>query len=182
MRGEATQVFGALALQQRRDATLLLPGTHSKWVTVAAGRITGLATHMTGEAYALLRQHSILARTLPADEPPLDAAAFEAGVLQARQPGGLLHHLFAVRTLALFERASPAQNASRLSGLLIGEELRARHAQAGLPTDQPVLLVGGAALAQRYAQALALWQVPSQVVDEQASWHGLAALAGTLRG
>jgi predicted NBD/HSP70 family sugar kinase len=41
-------------------------------------------------------------------------------------PGGLLHHLFSVRTLGLFDRAGGPALASRLSGLLIGEELRAQ--------------------------------------------------------
>ena len=56
-----------------------------------------------------------------------------ASVAQAATPGGLLHHLFAIRTLALFDRASGAALASRLSGLLIGEELRAQAAQ--LPAE-----------------------------------------------
>ena len=54
-RGEETQVFGALqalGLQQQPQVTLVLPGTHSKWVQVQRGQITGLATHMTGRPMA----------------------------------------------------------------------------------------------------------------------------------
>ena len=47
---------------------------------------------MTGECFALLRQQSILARSLPADEAaPWAPDAFDAGVARAQQPGGLLH-------------------------------------------------------------------------------------------
>jgi 2-dehydro-3-deoxygalactonokinase len=185
MRGEETQVIGALALQRRRDATLLLPGTHSKWVTAQDGRITALTTHLTGECFALLRQHSVLARTLAAEaDVAFVPEAFDAGVAQARQPGGLLHHLFSVRSLALFDRLDPQAGVSRLSGLLIGEELRAQSNTAtGLPRpgQPPLLLVGEPGLAMRYQRALGHWDVPVASGGDDATWHGLATLAGTLR-
>ena len=71
MRGEETQVFGALDLLGMTDGLFVLPGTHSKWVRVEGQRIESFSTFMTGEFYALLRQHSILARTLPADDGAL---------------------------------------------------------------------------------------------------------------
>jgi 2-dehydro-3-deoxygalactonokinase len=176
MRGEETQVFGALQALGLSDATLVLPGTHSKWVRAQGGRITGLATHMTGEVYALLRQHSILSRTLPADDTAWLPDAFDRGVEQAQRPGGLLHHLFGVRALALFERHSPAEGASYLSGLLIGEELRA----AAPAAASQVVLVGSPALTLRYRQALASRGVLVQTIGTEATWHGLAALARRL--
>lgn len=178
MRGEETQVFGALQalptlLADATVHTLVLPGTHSKWVQVAGGHITGFTTHMTGECYALLRQQSILARMLPADDADLDTAAFDAGVAQAQRPGGLLHHLFSVRTLALFQRASGAALASRLSGLLIGEELRAQ----ALPTGAPVTVLASPALAPRYQRALAQCGHPVGLAPADATWQGLLAVA-----
>ena len=176
MRGEETQVFGALQGLGLSHATLVLPGSHSKWVTVQAGRITGFASHLTGECYALLRQHSILARTLPGDDSDWQPAAFDRGVTQAARPGGLLHHLFGVRALALFDRQSPAEGASYLSGLLIGEELRAAAPAAG----GHVVLVGSPALTARYQRALAGCGVVAQTVAAEATWRGLAALADHL--
>ena len=176
MRGEETQVFGALQGLGLGNATLVLPGSHSKWVTVQAGRITGFASHMTGECYALLRQHSILARTLPADDTDWQPAAFDRGVTQAGRPGGLLHHLFGVRALALFDRQSPAEGASYLSGLLIGEELRAAAPAAG----GHVVVVGSPALTARYQRALAGCGVTALTLGAEATWRGLAALASQL--
>ena len=179
MRGEETQVLGALrllGLMQADQVSLVLPGTHSKWVVVQRGRITGFATHMTGEVYALLRQQSILARLLPADDSGWDTQAFDAGLAGAALPGGLLHHLFSVRTLGLFERAAGPALASRLSGLLIGEELRAQ----APPPGQPIVLVGSPALTLRYQRALAAGGHPVQCVGAEAGWAGLLALAGTL--
>ncbi len=194
MRGEETQVFGALRLlgwQGREAATLLLPGTHSKWVRVQHGQVADFSTHMTGECYALFRRHSILARGLPAlpaegtavvDEA-FDAKAFDDGVAMAQQPGGLLQHLFGVRTLGLFDRLSAAALASRLSGLVIGEELRAQRAFAPATLADEVVLVGAPALASRYARALAQLGVATRSLGAQASWAGLmdlAAAAGML--
>jgi len=189
MRGEETQVFGALEILGLSDAILVLPGTHSKWVTVQGGRITGFATHMTGECFALFRQHSILARTLPAAALPGAAAAadawvpeaFDQGVLQAQTPGGLLHHLFCVRTLSLFDRLDAASGASLLSGLVIGEELRAQALPAQVRASG-VVVIGSAALATRYQRALGLLGVPVQAVGAEATWRGLAALMGSPTG
>jgi len=187
MRGEETQVFGALqglgdpAADAPVDAPathhLVLPGTHSKWVQVqgwrSTGRIVGFSTHMTGECYALLRQQSILARMLPADDGALVAEAFDAGLAQAFTAGGLLHHLFSVRSLALFHRADGAALASRLSGLLIGEELRAQ----ALPPGVPVTVLASEALAPRYQRALGWRGHPVRLAAVDATWQGLLAVA-----
>jgi 2-dehydro-3-deoxygalactonokinase len=58
MRGEETQVFGAIDRQvslARGRHTLLLPGTHSKWVQITEGRIATVQTYVTGELFAVLR-------------------------------------------------------------------------------------------------------------------------------
>ncbi|MDB5941474.1 MAG: 2-dehydro-3-deoxygalactonokinase [Ramlibacter sp.] len=174
MRGEETQVFGALHMLGLSDALLVLPGTHSKWVRVQAGRITQFRTFMTGELYALLRQHSILSRTLPAVEGELDADAFERGVAHARESVSLLHAAFSVRTLSLFDRLPAEAMPSYLSGLVIGEELRA---QGLSPGAEPVVVVGAPALTARYQLALASQAMQSRAVGSQASWRGLWAIA-----
>ncbi|KJV08707.1 hypothetical protein VZ95_16065, partial [Elstera litoralis] len=68
MRGEETQIIGALALAGLADGPICAPGTHSKWVEIDAGRIVSFATFMTGELFALLRDHSLLGRGLVRDD------------------------------------------------------------------------------------------------------------------
>ncbi|MEI7785975.1 MAG: 2-dehydro-3-deoxygalactonokinase [Betaproteobacteria bacterium] len=177
MRGEEIQIFGALALAGLSQAELILPGTHSKWVAVREGRVQRFHTFMTGELYALLSQHSILARTLtPTSE--LDEPVFLAAVRLAQQGPGLLAHVFGTRTSALFERLRPEQQASHLSGLLIGEELRAitTHCSA----SSPLLLVGSAHLTQRYRLALGHLGRACSAIHEEATWAGHLALARSL--
>ena len=71
MRGEELQVFGALA-RTTEPRLLCLPGTHAKWVRVEHGRIIDFVTVMTGELFAVLNTHSVLA----AEGDPGDAAGF----------------------------------------------------------------------------------------------------------
>jgi 2-dehydro-3-deoxygalactonokinase len=177
MRGEEVQVFGALALLGHSEGTFVLPGTHSKWVQVAGGAINSFATFMSGEVYALLRQHSILSRTLPSEDTTLDEQAFTRGVHDAAEAGSLLRSAFRVRTLALFERMPASAQASYLSGLVIGEELRAQPSPS-----EAVVLVGSKALTQRYALALQARGVASRTLGAEATWQGLAAIARALQG
>jgi 2-dehydro-3-deoxygalactonokinase len=176
MRGEETQVLGAMQLLGLRDSLLVLPGTHSKWVRLRDAAIESFATCMTGEFYALLRQHSILARSLPADDGVLDRRVFCQGVEQALAGSSLLNTAFSTRTLALFERLKPEVLPSYLSGLVIGEELRAQ----SLPAGSSLVLVGSENLTQRYQCALELLGVSSQSVGSQAAWAGLWTISQTI--
>jgi 2-dehydro-3-deoxygalactonokinase len=178
MRGEETQIFGALRMLGWQDATVVLPGTHSKWAVAAGGRVTGFSTWMTGEVYALLRWQSILARTLPGEEPPLDEAAFRQGVGMAQSGPSVLHTAFSTRTLALFGRMPAQALPSYLSGLVIGEELRSQPLARG----SRVVLVATPALAERYTLALAVLGVACSCLGSEATWAGLHALAGLVAG
>lgn len=160
MRGEETQIAGVLALRPAlaEAACIVLPGTHSKWAMLREGCVTGFATRMTGELFAVLRQHSVLGRLMTAPTA-FDAAAFDAGLDAAHRTGGrdLGHQLFAVRTLGLTGRWPGEALGDYLSGLLIGHELAAGLADAdaaGIDGPLPLVLVGEAALCERYRHAL----------------------------
>jgi 2-dehydro-3-deoxygalactonokinase len=176
MRGEETQVAGALLQQPAwaAGATFLLPGTHSKWVRVEGGCIVAVATAMTGELFALLRTQSILGRLMtPGDGH--DAGAFTRGLDAARAEGGLLHQLFATRTLGLTDRLPRTGLADYLSGLLIGHELV--HALDAHDRTAPLVVVGEPALCARYAQALRHFGITTDAVLDNTAPAGLWALA-----
>lgn len=180
MRGEETQIVGALAMRPELAAgsCLVLPGTHAKWARVEGGRVTGFATHMTGELYALLSRHSVLARLMTADgASPPSAQAFLAGVDAARKDGALSHQLFAVRTLGLFKRLPPEQLPDYLSGLLIGHEI-AHELAAGAP--ERLALVGDPALCERYALALGRFGATAPLQLDNTAPAGLWLLAQTM--
>lgn len=175
MRGEEVQIFGAMQITGLAHGVFVLPGTHSKWAEVHDGRVLRFRSFMTGEFYALLRQHSILGRTLNADAP-FDADAFAQGVRRAQTAGGLLHHAFSARTLSLFDRMGADALASYLSGLVIGAELQGQQPAAG----SRVVLIGAAALTGHYAQALDILGVASTCLGAEATWAGLHALAARI--
>ena len=176
MRGEETKLLGLLAELGDAPATVCLPGTHSKWAHLAERRVAGFATHMTGEVFAAVTAHTILARTIKPG--PAVPEAFSRGVRRAQQPGGLPHHLFGARALGLMGELAETETASYISGLLIGQEIRAAlpdRAAAG-----PVHLIGSAALAPLYAQAFDLLGVPHQSHDADMVVRGLALIGTSL--
>jgi 2-dehydro-3-deoxygalactonokinase len=177
MRGEETKAFGVLKLLGTPDARIVMPGTHCKWARARAGRIESFATFMTGEFYAVLRQHSIFARTLPADDGELDEAALAQGVDHAMRVGNLLHAAFSARTTSLFDRVPRASAPSYLSGLLIGEELRSQNLAS---LDAPLVLAGADKLTRRYSAALNHLRVPFRTLGQETTWLGLHAVAQTL--
>lgn len=177
MRGEETQVLGVLS-----DGVAVLPGTHSKLVRVADGRITGFRTAMTGEVFSALSRHTILADT---GRPPADAAeaqaGFAAGLDAARAleaPGDLLARLFSIRAGVLMDRLPGGQAGGFLSGLLIGAEIAA----ARLSPGARVHVIGGTALAQRYAMALEAVGAVPVIGPTDAAAAGLYAIARLVEG
>jgi len=181
MRGEETQILGAVARDPAlgANATLLLPGTHSKWVDVRSGRVTGFRTAMTGELYALLLRHSILGAGVDDEAPADDAAAFMRGVREARDSGdaGALSRIFTMRARWLNGTLSAAEVPSHLSGLLIGEEIRGMSAARAAADASPLALVGDQALCARYREALQEFGLPAAVLPGDAAAHGLWRIA-----
>ncbi|MCB8829910.1 2-dehydro-3-deoxygalactonokinase, partial [Escherichia coli] len=73
------QALGAVAAGLvPADALLAQPGTHNKWIALRGGRITDIATAMTGELFSLVKGHGILAGLL--DGAVADGDAFRAGI------------------------------------------------------------------------------------------------------
>jgi 2-dehydro-3-deoxygalactonokinase len=174
MRGEETQVFGAAAVLGVQDALMVLPGAHSKWVSLEDGAIVGFNTFMTGEIYNLLAQHSSLAQSLPmaGAATPLDKDAFIQGIEHATTSESLLNTAFSVHVKSQFKQLNPAQAASYLSGLVIGEELVSMQLDPG----GEVAVVGTQAVCERYSLALAHLQVPSRTLGTQTAWAGLHSI------
>ena len=164
MRGEETQLFGALRLlgAEASDGCYVLPGTHSKWVRLRAGRIVELRTYMTGELFALLRQHGTLAsamQTVDAGEAPglrhdgvADDPDFLRGVADAAAGPVLTHALFGVRARVVTGALAPGAAAAYVSGLLIGAEWAdPRRLAADDSRGEPVRVIGEPALAALHA-------------------------------
>jgi 2-dehydro-3-deoxygalactonokinase len=153
MRGEETQILGALELAKKDGGVFLLPGTHSKWAGVTQGRIASFRTFMTGEVFGALKEHTILGRLMRDGAP--DADAFARGVHAGAtlgSAGALLNRLFATRTYGLMNRLADTALSDYLSGLLVGAEIT----EATKQIENPVTIIASPALAERYTEALRL--------------------------
>lgn len=175
MRGEEVQFFGAVAAGLAPANGLLChPGTHCKWAVMEAGRIASFTTAMTGELFALLRGHGILAPQLGGEARAGDA--FLAGVAEARRRD-LTASLFGVRAAKLLGLRDDADAASYLSGLLIGSDVAARLGEG----DAVVPIIGDPRLAPLYAAAVEAHGRATRIIDgERAFIAGLTQLAGLI--
>ena len=178
MRGEETQVLGALTASGQRDGLFVLPGTHSKWVWVQDGKLQGFQTYMTGEVFAALRGHTILGRLMGDGVQEFNHDGFIRGVVAGAAPGApghLLSRVFAARTRGLRDDWTPGQLESYLSGLLIGAELAAGVALgAGAGS---IVLIANAKLTDLYATAAAALNVNVQRAAGDLAVAGHVALA-----
>lgn len=165
MRGEEVQLLG-LAGEERLLACL--PGTHCKWAAMDGFRLERFATAMTGELYALLRDHALIGAEMTGTAA--DDAGFAAGLAAAAE-GDWLNALFGVRARRLLGLAPPGDAASFVSGLLIGSDVAARVAPG-----QAVTLVAGGSLAALYTRAIEGRGGSVRLVDPEAAF-----IAGCVR-
>jgi len=177
MRGEETQILGALSLEPelRRGARLLcLPGTHTKWVVLRDGAIVEFLTAPAGELFDLLSRHSVMVRD-GTDEPEPHDAAFDAALARVRDLPRveLLHRLFEVRSRRLLGELPPDHASSYMSGLLVGSDVAGAAALFAAEAAGKAWLVGTPELVRAYSRALRVFGLNAGVID-----GGAASLAG----
>jgi 2-dehydro-3-deoxygalactonokinase len=182
MRGEEVQILGALSLYPEfaERVCMVLPGTHSKWAWAEAGTVVHFMTSMAGELFSVLRQHSILARLMPAALPlSIHLSAFEQGVERGYKaaPGKLITLLFSVRSMGLAGELPSEALPDYLSGLLIGAELAAALRGPAVLPDCPLVLLGLPVLTQRYGHALAAVGHAASAVFDNTAPQGLWQIA-----
>lgn len=164
MRGEETQLLGALALGHG-DGWYVLPGTHCKWAHLHDGRVQRLASYLTGELFGLLRSSGTLSSLMAGGQ--VDDAALLAGARRAAQRPALSNALFGARARVVAGLAPAAQTYSYVSGLLIGAEFAAA---AGTALPQVVRLLGAPELCEPYARIAASLGVASEIIDPQRAY------------
>ncbi len=168
MRGEETQIFGALALDpdlMAGEHRFLLPGTHSKWVDVRDGHTHMFRTVPTGELYALLIGQSTLTGKGGGGKGDFDQG-FARGLARADEP--MMSALFEARAGRLLDDRSQDWARGYLSGLLISGEI-----VTNMKRDVDVVLIGDPALCALYVRALDTAGCGHRTIDGDA-----AVLAG----
>ena len=159
MRGEETQLMGLLQLDSLqnilpKDGIYILPGTHSKHITVLDKTAVDIKTCMTGELFQILTENGTLSKSVQHSaassvQDPLNKEAFIKGV-QASKNNNVLNNLFKVRVNDVLYNKSHMENFYFLSGLLIGTELNYL-----VPTSYTIVICGSDHLLPYYKIALA---------------------------
>lgn len=168
MRGEEVLILGAGVT----DGLACLPGSHSKWARVAAGVVNGFRTHLTGELFAAVAQHTIVGRLFEPADPPDWCSWFDTGLDAARQPGAALtSQLFGLRAAALLGVLPASALRPYLSGLLIGHEIAAE------APSTSVTLIGDGALPERYAHAFDRLGLTCRIAGGEPAPAGLLRIA-----
>lgn len=165
MRGEEVQLLGAAeARLVPPDAQLCQPGTHAKWVHLEHGRIADFTTAMTGDLFALLRGGGILSEDLRGEVAI--GPAFRDGVARGARRD-LLADLFGARASRLLGERAVKDQASYVSGLLIGADIGSR---LGTGSGKTVHVVSEGALGDLYAAAVETLGGAVRRVDSNAAF------------
>jgi len=180
MRGEETQLLGALGADATGDAVVCIPGTHSKWAIVKGGTVERFATFMTGELFSVVSRETILSHAVANAEEAENVSAFKSAVVAAVEAPALAANLlFRVRSSQLLHGGSAAAARERISGTLIGLELA-----AGLDKDRAksgITLVASGRLQELYRLAFDTLSVPVRSIDaEEAVRRGLSMAAAAI--
>jgi 2-dehydro-3-deoxygalactonokinase len=177
MRGEETQLLGALGMSAAGEAIVCIPGTHSKWAVVKDAIVKRFATFMTGELFSVVSRETILSHAVTGAAEAEDVGAFKAAVIAAYEAPALAANLlFQVRSSQLLFGGSPAAARERISGTLIGLELAA--GLAGDRAARSVTLVASGRLQVLYLLAFETLAIAVRPVDaEEAVRRGLSMAA-----
>jgi 2-dehydro-3-deoxygalactonokinase len=180
MRGEETQVFGAIELYEVKvPTTFMFLTSHTKLIDVDEKyRITRSFTTMSGQIFDALRFHSFLASSLPDQNP---SNIHQEALLRGVELGlkvGILRAGLMVRFMDILMETSPEERFSFLEGIIIGSDIQA--IQNGYPLMRKRLVIlGDRFRSEAYRLALETFFAPSveTICLEEASLE-----RATLRG
>lgn len=180
MRGEETQLLGALGLNAASEALVCMPGTHSKWVRVKDGTVEHFSTFMTGELFSVVSRETILSLAVAGADDAEDVAGFKAAVKAAYEaPAFAANLLFGARARQLLFGGTAAAARETLSGTLIGIELAA--GLSGAVPKAGITLIASGRLATLYRLAFDALSVGVIPIDaDEAVRRGLSMAAAAI--
>jgi 2-dehydro-3-deoxygalactonokinase len=158
MRGEESQ---ALSLEID-EGTVVLPGTHSKWIAIKGGKIVDFRSYFTGELFNLLVKESSITQAI--SDSGANAVKGTSAFVAALKISGeeLTHEIFATRARWLMGEKIDA-NREHLSGLIIGAEIQAAITHF---THTSVHIIANTELANLYERALSEFGISAIKVSD----------------
>ena len=117
MRGEETEVMGILS----GDGVYILPGSHSKIITVKNGKILEFSTHLTGEMAKALSENTILKDAIVFCDETDDEYLLNG--FDCCRKLGINEALFKVRILKNIFKCNEKQLYSFFMGIILKDEI-----------------------------------------------------------
>lgn len=187
MRGEECATLGAWEAVGRPDpAAFVWPGSHTKLVEVAGGRIVRGFTTLGGELTDAVARHTLIAASLPEvwpTEPEHEAMELGAGIARGH---GLGRAAFAVRLAALAGSLDPGRRAAFWIGAATADDVDHLARHPILATGRPVWVGGDAPRRALYARWLAgrhegpVLPLSDECAEAASAWGALAAAGRTM--
>lgn len=163
MRGEESQLAGLLSHHPEFTGTIVLPGTHSKWVKMRDGVVVDFLSFMTGDLYEAISNHTLLQHSIDQHRDGWSEAAFLVGVEAALQSAGAIwSRLFGIRADSLIEGPDDRSQREYLSGLLIGSEFASARTE-GFDADD-LVIIGG-------EKMIAIYEIAARASGHQTQLH-----------
>ena len=153
---------------------LCLPGTHTKWVRMSAGKVVSFQTFMTGELFSLLSERSVLKYSVSKDG--WNEKVFADSVEEVITNNKIFAaKLFSTRAESILRGLSGPDARSRLSGYLIGLELSGSRPYW---LEETVFILGEESISSVYEIGLKSQGVAviRELLDQEASLEGLKAI------
>ena len=121
MRGEETELMGLLS-SETGEYVYILPGSHSKIITIINGCIVDFTSMLSGEMIAALSQHTILRSSVMLNEVNLDEEYLYRGYEYCTQCG-INNALFKIRVLDKQHKKDKNQRYSFFLGVVLQAEI-----------------------------------------------------------
>jgi len=176
MRGEEIQVIGSTLISEKEyefsPDVMCFPGTHNKWTRNSINGMTSFTTTMTGDVFNAVRRCSILSSSMT-ENNDWSTESFDKGLEISRKPGGLLNHLFTVRSRSVSKEGSDIESNSYLSGILIGNEIN----NLSIDSNSNIVVVANKELCSKYIHALGYFGLNSiSIISKKATIYGAIEL------
>lgn len=179
MRGEETQILGG---DFTRASIVVLPGTHSKWTEIGEkGKIKTFQTYMTGDLFSAISQNTVVKLCARDADIQSKYKCFASGVKLGFETNSLTSVLFSVRTKFVFDDQKIFDSFEYLSGLLIGNEIKAGVSRFRFQDAHGAIkIVAEPTLGKRYISALHLLGIEGDYLDLDAAFSGCFRVAKEL--
>ena len=162
IRGEETQILGYLESDKKFSGFICLPGTHSKWIKITAGKLINFKTYMTGELFEIISRNSILKYSI--NDKKINLKTFKNSViLSQKKYFNLFDYLFEFRSRALLTKKKYYPK-SELLAYLIGNEIKSNINEL---RNFKVIIIGSDFNSKLYSQAMQILKIDNKIINSK---------------